>query len=395
MDRVIVVGAGAAGVAAAETLRRRGHMGPLVLVGAEPGLPYDRPPLSKQVLAGTWQMDRVALRTDSHYEELEIDRRPGRRARALDTGGHSLQLDCGERLDFDGLIIATGVTARRLPFGHDLTGVHVLRTAQDALALKAHLDDAPRVVIVGAGLIGMEVAAVTRSLGLDATVVDPLPTPMVRQIGPLLGTMLARVHSDHGVALRLGVGVTGLTDDGHGHVSGVTLGDGSVEKADCVLVAIGAAPEVGWLDGSGLDLSDGIRCDRYCRAAPGVYAAGDVASWPSARYGRRLRLEHRMNATEQAGAAAANLLSGDTEPFDPVPYFWSDQYDIKIQAHGIFPSGAEVVAAEGSLTGDRFVALFREGATTVGVLGWNMPKQTRQLRQQLLEASATPLGGTL
>lgn len=384
MKHIAVVGAGAAGLAAAETLRREGFTGRLTLVGEEPTPPYDRPPLSKHVLAGTWDLSRTLLRPQDHYAELDIDLRTGRRAAGLDLPRRTLHLDGYERLPFDGLVIATGVTPRRLPFGHDLDGVHVLRGEQDATRLRTALTGQPRVVVVGAGFLGMEVAAVVSGLGLDVTVVDPQPTPMVRQFGTTIGALIAGLHSDHRVRLRPRTGVTDLVGS-DGRVTGVLLDDGTVQPADCVLVAIGAVPEVGWLRSSGIPLGNGIRCDEYCQAAPGVYAAGDVASWPSPRYGRRLRLEHRMNATEQGTTAARNLLGGNTEAFDPVPYFWSDQYDVKIQAHGVFPTGAEPQVVEGSTADGRFVALYREDGRTVGVLGWNSAKQARQYRQQLIE----------
>ncbi|MEU6371575.1 FAD-dependent oxidoreductase [Streptomyces sp. NPDC046909] len=391
MNTIAVIGAGAAGLSAAETLRREGFTGRLALVGEEPTPPYDRPPLSKQVLAGTWDLDRTMLRKHDHYQEAGIELLTGRRAVGLDLPKRALLLDRDERLPFDGLIIATGVTARRLPFGHHLDGVHVLRGAQDAVGLRVALAGQPRVVVVGAGFLGMEVAAVARSLGLDVTVVDPLPTPMVRQFGTTIGELIADRHRDQGVRLRTGVGVTDLLGS-DGRVTGVQLDDGTVQPADCVLVAIGAVPAVGWLSSSGLALGDGIRCDEYCQAAPGVYAAGDVASWPSPRYGRRLRLEHRLNATEQGTTAARNLLRGNTEVFDPVPYFWTDQYEVKIQAHGVFPTGHEPEVVEGSPAENKFVALWREDGRTVGVLGWNSAKQARQYRQQLIDEPVS--GGT-
>ncbi|MFF3373741.1 NAD(P)/FAD-dependent oxidoreductase [Streptomyces sp. NPDC002680] len=384
MKNIVVVGAGAAGLASAETLRREGFTGRLTLVGEEPTLPYDRPPLSKHVLAGTWDFTRTLLREKDHYAQLDVELRVGRRAIDLDLPGRTLLLDHDEPLAYDGLVIATGVTPRRLPFGHELDGVHVLRGEQDALRLRAALTGQPRVVVVGAGFLGMEVAAVVSGLGLDVTVVDPLPTPMVRQFGPAIGALIARLHSDHGVQVRTRTGVTDLLGS-DGRVTGVQLDDGTVQPADCVLVAIGAAPEVGWLRSSGVQLGNGIQCDEYCQAAPGVYAAGDVASWPSPRYGRRLRLEHRMNATEQGTAAARNLLHGNVEAFDPVPYFWTDQYDVKIQAHGVFPDGARPQVVEGSPASGRFVALYREDGRTVGALGWNSARQVREYRNQLAE----------
>jgi 3-phenylpropionate/trans-cinnamate dioxygenase ferredoxin reductase subunit len=194
---------------------------------------------------------------------------------------------------------------------------------------------------------------------------------------------VAALHRDHGVHLRLGTGVRELAAGG-GRVTAVVLSDGTVLPADCVLVAIGAVPETGWLRPSGLPLGDGIECDEYCRAAPGIYAAGDVACWHNPRYQRRMRVEHRMNATEQGTAAAYNLLHGDAKPFSPLPYFWTDQYQVKIQAHGIFPDGCEVTVEEGTFGDSRFVALYRLGGQPVGVLGWNAPARILPYRTLLL-----------
>jgi len=382
MDRVVVVGAGAAGVAAAETLRQEGYAGSLTLLGDEPELPYDRPPLSKQVLAGAWDAERTRLRDAGHYASLDIRLMHGR-AGALDASGRVVHLADGYTLGFDGLVIATGVRPRRLPAGHDLAGVHVLRGHPDVAALRAAFAAAARVVIVGAGFLGMEVAAAARGLGLDVTVADPLAQPMIRQVGPLIGAAVARLHREHGVHLRTGAGVRELRG-ADGAVTGVALTTGEVLPADCVLVAIGAVPATDWLLGSGLPLGDGVECDEYCRAAPGVYAAGDVASWVNPRYKLRMRVEHRMNATEQGAAAAQNLLHADTEPFAPLPYFWTDQYKTKIQVHGHLPEGCEAAIEEGSPDDGKFVALYRKDGRVVAVLGWNAPARLPAYRKLLL-----------
>jgi len=239
-----------------------------------------------------------------------------------------------------------------------------------------------RVVIVGAGFLGMEVAAAARGLGLDVTVVDPLPQPMIRQVGPLIGAAVARLHREHGVDLRTGTGVSSLLGD-DGTVTGAALTDGSTVAADCVLVAIGAVPATEWLATSGLALGDGVECDEYCRAAPGIYAAGDVASWVNPRYQRRMRVEHRMNATEQGAAAALNLLKGDVAPFAPLPYFWTDQYNVKIQVHGHLSDGCEAAVEEGSVDDGKFVALYREEGLLTAVLGWNAPARVPAYRKLL------------
>ncbi|WP_439658664.1 NAD(P)/FAD-dependent oxidoreductase [Lentzea sp. HUAS TT2] len=383
LERVVVVGASAAGVTTAETLRREGYTGRLTLVGDEKALPYDRPPLSKQVLAGTWDPSKTLLRPDSAYVESDIELKLGSAATGLDLARRTVALSSGEEIGYDALVIATGTSPRSLPFGHDLAGVHVLRTIDDALALRSDLLRSSSVVVVGAGFLGTEAAASARRLGLDVTVVDPLPLPLVRQFGDRVATAIAELHEEEGVRLLAGVGVAAL----HGSVavSGVELTDGTVLPADVVLVAIGAAPATAWLDGSGVPVDDGVVCDATCRAAEGVYAAGDVARWFNPHFGGLMRVEHRMNATEQ-GMAVARTLLGARTPFAPVPYFWTDQFDAKIQAYGVFPAGAEMVVAHGGIAERKFVAHYLVQGRVVGVLGWNMARQLRQDRQLILPA---------
>jgi NADPH-dependent 2,4-dienoyl-CoA reductase/sulfur reductase-like enzyme len=380
-SRVLIVGASAAGLTAAETLRRRGYDGELTLIGDEPHPPYDRPPLSKQILAGTWEPERAFLRPDEELAWLGAGLRLGRAATALDLTSHQVHLDDGDRIGFDGLIIATGVTPRRLP-GSDLAGVHVLRTLDDALALRAALLTGPRVVVVGAGFLGTEVAAAARMMGLKVTLAEPQPVP-VRPFGDRIGALVAELHRDHGTRLRCGVPVRRLHDAG-GRVTGVELADGTMLPADVVVLAVGTAPATAWLAGSGLPLGNGIECDTHCQAAPGIYAAGDVASWYNPHFATRMRVEHRMNATEQAMAAAGNLL-GDHRPFAPVPYFWTDQYDTRIQAYGIFPGGADLKVLHGDPGDRRFVVAYGHQGAVAGVLGWNAPRELRQLRQLVAE----------
>jgi NADPH-dependent 2,4-dienoyl-CoA reductase/sulfur reductase-like enzyme len=382
VNPIVIVGASAAGLTAAETLRRRGFDGRLILIGDEPYLPYDRPPLSKQVLDGRWEPKRAFLRSDQVLTELKADLRLGRAATALDVAHRQVQLDDGALIGFDGLIIATGVTPRRLP-GADLAGVHVLRTLDDTLALRAALCAGPRVVVVGSGFLGTEVAAAARTMGLEVTLVGPQRVPLRRPFGDRIGALVAELHHDHGIRLRCGTPVHRLVRAGD-HVTGVELADGTTLPADLVLLAVGSTPATGWLAGSGLRLDDGVVCDQRCEAAPGIYAAGDVACWHNPHFGIQMRLEHRMNATEQAMAAAANLL-GANQPFAPVPYFWSDQYDTKIQAYGIFPQDAELRILDGDPAQGRFTAAYADHGAVVGVLGWNSPREVRQLRRLVAE----------
>jgi NADPH-dependent 2,4-dienoyl-CoA reductase/sulfur reductase-like enzyme len=387
LSRIVIVGASAAGLTAAEALRHRGYDRTLTLIGDEHHLPYDRPPLSKQILAGRWEPERAQLRDEQTLGMLSADLMLGRAAVGLDTAARQVLLDGGDRVDYDALVIATGVHPRRLP-GADLAGVQLLRTLDDALALRAALEGRPKLVVVGAGFLGAEVAAVARAMGLQVTLVDPHPVPMRRQFGDRIGQLIAGLHRDHGVELRSGTRVSRLVEAA-GRVVGVELADDTRLAADLVLVAIGSTPAVDWLGDSGLSLADGVACDPCCRAARGVYAAGDVASWHNPHFGIRMRLEHRMNATEQAMAVAGNLL-GDEVPFAPVPFFWTDQYDARIQAYGIFPEGADLQILHGEPHSRRFVAAYGYHGTVVGVLGWNCPRELRKLRQLVVDHAPWP-----
>jgi 3-phenylpropionate/trans-cinnamate dioxygenase ferredoxin reductase component len=381
---VVVVGASLAGLRATETLRRDGFDGRVVLVGAEPHLPYDRPPLSKQLLAGEWEPQDLALRR-APYDELGVELRLGVRAVSLDADARKLVLDDGDDLEFDGAVLATGSSPRTLPGTPALDGIHVLRTVDDALDLRAELDAGPRVVVVGAGFIGSEVAATCRLRGLSVTVLEALPAPLVRGLGPVLGMVCGELHRDHGVDLRLGVGVAGI--EGDGRVERVLLDDGSEVQADVVVVGIGVAPVTDWLEGSGLTIDNGIVCDETLLAAPGIAAAGDVARWPNPRFGGELmRLEHWTNAAEQGVAAARRLLVPGGEPapaFAPIPFVWSDQYDRKIQSVGHFRGDDEMEVVHGTLSERRFVSVFGRAGRLVGALGFSMPAKVMQYRRMI------------
>ncbi|MCG0284222.1 NAD(P)/FAD-dependent oxidoreductase [Streptomyces sp. PSAA01] len=382
---VVVVGASVAGLTAAVTLRTLGYDGRLTLIGDEPHTPYNRPPLSKQILAGTWEPDRIKLRTDEELSDLDARLLFGRSAIGLDTAARRVVLEGGDSVSYDALVIATGVTPNSLPGAHHLAGVHLLRTLDDALALRADLRHKPdvKVAVVGAGFLGSEAAAAARRMRLDVTMIDPRPVPMRRQFGDRIAGLVGRLHTKNGVSMRCGTGVRRFFESG-GRVTGLELTDGTLLDADVVVVAIGAAPAIGWLAGSGLELGNGVECDPTCRAAPGVYAAGDVASWHNDHFGCRMRLEHRLNATEQAQAVARNVL-GEGQPFAPVPYFWTDQYDAHIQAYGIFPGDAELAVLHGELEGGHFVVAYGHRGVVVGVLGWNSPCELRKLRQLVVD----------
>ncbi|GIF19315.1 NADPH-dependent 2,4-dienoyl-CoA reductase/sulfur reductase-like enzyme [Actinoplanes tereljensis] len=379
MNRIVIVGASAAGLAAAETLRREGFGGSLTLIGEEIEPPYDRPPLSKQILASTWDAERLALRTLDQLTALRLDLRLGARAIGLDQKERTIRLADGTDVPYDGLIVATGVRPRRLPG----PGAHVLRTVRDALDLRKSLRPGTRLAIVGAGFLGAECAAVARGLGCEVVLLEPAPVPLAHAVGEQIGQVLSQAHRDHGVDLRTGVTVTGVTG------TGVQLGHESL-AADEVLVAIGSAPNTEWLLGSGLEIDDGVVCDEYSAAAPDVYAAGDVARWHNPLFGVAMRIEHRTNAAEQGLAAARNLLNPQArKPFAPVPYFWSDQYDLKIHAYGYLRGHDEVEVVEGSLADRRFLAAYRKGDRVVGALAVGMPpKAIRPWRQAI--ALSTP-----
>lgn len=417
----MVVGAGLAGLRAAETLRAEGFSGSVVLVAEEGELPYDRPPLSKQYLAGTWGRDRIALRPADKLDALGLDWRLGRRATACDLDDRVVHLDDGATLPFDGLVVATGAWPRTFAATADVEGTHVLRRRADADALAALLrpagGDAPTgggsgagepptsraaLVVVGAGFIGTEVAATARQLGAGVTVVDPLATPLGRALGDAVGDVCAALHRANGVDVRTGVAAAALvtvggarhplgglvdaprataTGAGAERVAGVELTDGRVLPADAVLVAVGVAPDTGWLDGSGLLLDDGVVVDAALRAAPGVVAAGDLARWTDAATGDSVRIEHWTNASEQGVVAARTLLAGgDAAPYDPVPYVWSDQYDVKVQLIGRPAASDELRVIDGSLGARRFVAVYHRQGIVTGAVGFGRPRQLMAVR---------------
>jgi NADPH-dependent 2,4-dienoyl-CoA reductase/sulfur reductase-like enzyme len=387
LQTIAIVGMSLAGLRAAETLRREGFDGRIVAIGDEPHLPYDRPPLSKEFLAGKSEARDIALRKDG-VDELALDWRLGRRAKGVDVAARAVELDDGSAVAFDGLIIATGSTPRRLPGHPDLDGVFTLRTLDDAEALRARLDARPKVVVVGAGFIGAEVAATCRARDLDVTILESLPHPMVRGLGPALGDVIAAVHRDHGVDLRTSTHVKGI--DGDGRVERIRLGDGTTLAADLVVVGIGVVPATRWLEGSGLRVDDGLVCDATGLAGPGIVGAGDVVRWPNPLFdGEMMRLEHWTNATEQGVHAAKRLLAGDAgEPFAPVPFVWSDQYDRKIQAVGRVAGDARVHIAHGTLDDRQFVALFERAGRIIGALGFNRPRNVMQYRKLIAERAS-------
>jgi NADPH-dependent 2,4-dienoyl-CoA reductase/sulfur reductase-like enzyme len=404
------VGAGAAGFSVAESLRSEGFLGAIQIVGDELGAPYDRPPLSKQVLAGSWAPEKADLLPQRRIDALDAELILGTSARSLDPVNQVVLLADGRLLSYSDLVIATGVRARELPHP-DLTNVHVLRTLEHALALRAGLVDPGaglRLVVIGGGFLGLEAAASARMMGAEVTVVEPVPgPPLAARIGEIAAGKLLDLHRERGVRILTGLGVTALTaqsarpgsstsspatpspyveaggePDRPEPVRSVHLTNGEVLEADLVLVAIGSEPCVGWLEGSGIRVDDGVVCDEFSRAAPNVWAAGDVARWLHLGLARHVRLEHRTNATEQGRCVAQNIL-GAAVAFRPVPFFWTDHYDVKVQLAGVLPAGAECTVADGAVDEASFVLEFRVGAELVGVLGWNAARKMAPYRRLL------------
>lgn len=390
--RLVVVGASLAGLRAVEAARKTGYDGEIVLVGAEEHLPYDRPPLSKAFLGAAddngdlpevpWFRTEETLR-----DELGVDVRLGTPASALDTDARTVTVG-DEQIPYDALVIATGAHARVLPGADGLDGVHPLRTLDDSLAVRDKLEAGARTVVIGAGFIGSEVASTARKRGLQATIVEALPTPLVRATGTEMGAAIASLHELNGTSLRCGVGVSAI--EGDGRVERVVLADGSTIEADLVVVGIGVIPSVDWLAGSGLLLDNGIVCDENLwTGVPGVYAAGDVASWFNPTLGERQRMENWTAAAEQGAAAARNALDPENaKPYGTVPYFWSDWYDVRIQFVGS-PDADEVRLVDGDPgSGGRWVALYRRGDRLIGALTVNGQTEIMKYRVQIMKGGS-------
>jgi NADPH-dependent 2,4-dienoyl-CoA reductase/sulfur reductase-like enzyme len=395
---VVVVGASLAGWRAVETLRAEGFHGGITLVGKELHLPYDRPPLSKQVLAGTWPPEKAVLADRRRSSELRVHEVLGRRAVRLDVDGRRIETDDGTVVAGDALVLATGADPRQLPgteglHAHD--GLFTLRTLDDSLALRAALTAAEsrRVIVIGAGFIGAEVASTCAGLGHMVTVIEAMEIPLSNVLGPLLGAHCASLHGAHGVDLRTGVGVADVRRrEGSGAGLIVELNDGEALDADVVVVGIGVAPAVGWLEDSGLELDNGVVCDDRLFAADGVVAAGDMARWMWRHDGteEQIRIEHWQVAAEAGVAAARSVLAGRkaAAPFSPVPYFWSDQFGVRFQVLGNPGGEDEVEIIDGSLQEGKFVALFGRAGRLRAVMAIGRPRQLMGFRP-LLEAGCS------
>ena len=365
----VIVGASVAGGRAAETLRAEGFDGRIVLIGEEAELPYERPPLSKGVLIGNDEPSVVHLHDRSWYDEQSIELRLGVRAQRIDVAGHEVELADATRIGYDKLLLATGSSVRRLRVpGGDLDGVLYLRTLADSNRLRESFTAGRRVVVVGAGWIGLEAAAAARTRGADVVVVEPQPTPLHAVLGPEMGELFADLHRDNGVEFRFGRSVREIRGDGT-TVTGVLVDDGTELPADVVVVGVGIAPNTELADAAGLEVADGVVTDAKLQtSAPDVFAAGDVARWHSPLYDRPIRVEHWSNAHD-GGPAAARSMLGAADAYDAVPFFFSDQYDLGMEFGGdLGPDGYDHLVIRGDTKAREFVAFWlRAGRVVAGM----------------------------
>ncbi len=381
------MGGGLAAARTAEQLRRSEYTGRVTIVSDEVHVPYDRPPLSKEVLRK--EVDDVALKPREWYDEKDITLRLGAAATRLDTKEQTVTLADGTALGYDELVIATGLVPRRIPAFPDLEGIRVLRSFDESMALREHASAARHAVVVGAGFIGCEVAASLRSLGVGVVLVEPQPTPLAAVLGEQIGELVARLHREEGVDVRLGVGVAEVR--GRGHVDSVVLTDGTELTADLVVVGIGSRPATEWLEGSGIEVDNGVICDEAGRtSAPHVWALGDVASWRDAT-GHQARVEHWSNVADQARVVVPAMLGQDVPANVVVPYFWSDQYDVKIQCLGEPEANDVVHLVEDD--GRKFLAYYERDGVLVGVVGGGMPGKVMKTRAKI--AAAAPIAEVL
>jgi NADPH-dependent 2,4-dienoyl-CoA reductase/sulfur reductase-like enzyme len=383
-QRVVIVGAGIGAVRTAESLRRAGFDGAIVVLGAERELPYDRPPLSKDVLLGARDLDGIVLRSEDKLAELGLELRLGVEAGGLDLARRRVETATGGE-KFDHLVIATGSTARSLPVLAGVAGVSTLRTIGDARALRDALARAGDLLVVGAGFIGAEVASAARALGVAATVVELDEAPLSRVLGREVGAALAGLHDRNGTTLRLGVSIERVEPSASGP-GRVHLTDGSALEPDVVVVGVGATPAVDWLAGTEIEVGNGVVCDAWLRTSvPAVYAIGDVCNWRNELFARRMRVEHWTNASEQAAHVARMITGANPEPFRGSNFVWSDQYGVRIQFVGIATD--DVVVVDGALGDERYVAWYREEGRLVGALAVNAPRELMKSRK-LVEAQA-------
>lgn len=370
---IIIVGAGHAAGQTAVTLRQKGHTGPILLLGDEPFVPYQRPPLSKAFLAGELERERLYFKPERFWAEHNVETRLQTRVTAVDRTAQTVELDSGEHLSYDTLVLATGSRVRELTVpGHDLAGVHYLRSIADVEAIQPGFSAGQRLTIVGGGYIGLEVAAVAVKRGLDVTVVETESRVMNRVVAPEVSQFFQDVHRGEGVHMELGRRVRAL--QGTQQITGVECGDGLLVPTDLCIVGIGIVPNVELAADAGLPCSNGITVDEFCRTAdPHIYAVGDCTRHPNALLGRQLRLESVHNAIEQ-GKTAANAICGKPVAYAQVPWFWSDQYDIKLQIAGL-SQGHDAVVVRGDKAAKKFAAFYLKNGRLIAVDAVNSPPE--------------------
>jgi 3-phenylpropionate/trans-cinnamate dioxygenase ferredoxin reductase component len=389
-EKVVIVGGGLAASRTAEQLRRAEHAGEVVIVSDEVHLPYDRPPLSKDALhRDDHDFAAVTLKPREFYDENNITLMLGSAAASVDSAAKTLTLQDGGVVEYDELVIATGLVPKRIPSFPDLDGIHVLRSYDQSQALRRQAGSARHAVIIGAGFIGCEVAASLRALGVDVVLVEPQPEPLASVLGEKIGALVTRLHRAEGVDVRTAVGVAEVRGDAH--VQQVVLSDGTEVDADLVVVGIGSRPATDWLAGTGIEVDNGVVCDKVGRtSAPHIWALGDVASWQDAA-GHQARVEHWSNVAEQARVLVPALLGQEPPEAVVVPYFWSDQYDVKIQCLGE-PEADDVVHVVED-DGRKFLAYYERDGAVVGVVGGGMPGKVMKARSKI--ASGAPISDVL
>lgn len=387
--KAVIIGAGAAGLATAEALAERGWEGEIVLVGTEKHLPYDRPPLSKALLAGTEEFDFVRLCTEEDITRNNITLLLDATATHLDRENRTVALSTGENLTYDKLIIATGVDARQLPATATIDPVVTLRTYEDAMNFRAEMVEGRRILVVGAGFIGLEVAATARLKGCTVDVVEPAPGVLHGKFPEVLAERIQQSHVDKGVNFHFGQ-VVDSWNSTDGRLESVVLSDGTELAADAALIGIGTIPAIGWLESSGLEIGNGILCDDRGLAAPDIYAVGDVSNWFQPIVGENRRIEHRLSAGEQAQIVAAQLAGTEAGHMD-LPFFWTDQYQEKWQAYGYVDWEDDIEIVLDEPDNNKLVAVLRRDGHLQAVIGKNAVKQLMPYRRELKQAATAQL----
>lgn len=382
-ERVVVIGAGQASGQLVDSLRQEGFLGEIVLIGEEPFKPYQRPPLSKKYLAGEMTEDRLLVRPEAFYEKNSITLRINQRVDAIDRANKQVVLASGEKIPYDKLAITTGTRVRKIPVpGADLDGVLYSRGIEDIAKMREFLDSSPQVAIIGAGFIGLETAAVLRKMGKEVTVIEMQDRVMPRVVAPLVSAFYQQAHESHGVVVRTNVTTAGFEGDANGRISAVLLGDGTRVPAQMAVVGIGVIPNVELAQAAGLACDNGITVDEHALTSdPAIVAAGDVANHPNHFYDRRVRIESVHNAVEQAKTAAATLC-GKTKVYEQYPWFWSDQFDLKLQMVGL-SQGYDTTVVRGDMANGAFSVFYFQGDKLLAVDSINKPADHMQARRIL------------